>query len=254
MSPHCFCESDVPRPNNCHIDRGQSETTGYDEDLNPYTIKFQFDLGPPLVTFVGTGVTPSCTLTLPVNGGHSETSKGQQPIPSGSYKFKLLNLEMATTSGSASEKIPSNKPFVFPSEDSTPAAVTIDFHTSEQRVAKLLLHEGAPVNKYVEAHRGRLEGKAFSYFTDPAEVSSIQYQLATVGGNPSPDGSLVLHPTSFRFAVYHSEKYPRTILSLHPDQGGTQRRDARRSSAELAGEMHRREELSDPAYPRLPYG
>lgn len=201
-----------------HVKELDLKLTGYDQDANPYTICFHFELGPPRIKFVGEGIHPSCELYIPINGGQTKTSTQTLDIYAGAYEIRLMSLLMATMSGSTGELTEGGKPFIFPPQGSETAAVTIDLRASsdsEFAVQMNKVSEDESIqNKQVNAHLGDLEKQTRAYFVDPENVTSIQYKLASVDSTPPPDGYIALHPKSFLFAAYRSETYPTTILSL----------------------------------------
>ncbi|KAF7790743.1 hypothetical protein EIP86_001700 [Pleurotus ostreatoroseus] len=201
-----------------HVKELDLELTGFDQDANPYTISFHFELGPPRIKFVGEGIHPSCELFIPVNGGQTKTSTQNLDIYAGAYEIRLMSLLMATMSGSTGELTESGKPFIFPPQGSDTAAVTIDLRASSDSEFAVRLDQVSQdesiQNKQVNAHLGDLEKKTRAYFVDPENVTSIQYKLASVDSTPPPANYITLHPKSFRFAAYRSETYPTTVLSL----------------------------------------
>ncbi|KAF7790744.1 hypothetical protein EIP86_001701 [Pleurotus ostreatoroseus] len=201
-----------------HVKELDLELTGYDQDANPYTISFHFELGPPRIKFVGEGIHPSCELYIPINGGQTKTSTQTLDIYAGAYELRLMSLLMATMSGSTGDLTEGSKPFIFPPQGSETASVTIDMRASSDSEFAVQMNnvssDESIQNKQVNAHLGDLEKQTRAYFVEPENVTSIQYKLASVDSTPPPDGYIALHPKSFRFAAYRSETYPTTVLSL----------------------------------------
>lgn len=123
---------------------------------------------------------------------------------------------MGTMSGSTGEFTDSDHPFVFPATGSDSAAVVVDMRLSpeSQFSVQFIRGPGPYPNPQVDAHVSDIEDGIRKHFTNPANVSSIQYKLASINPAPPPAGYVTLYPKSFRFAAYHSEKYPTTVLSL----------------------------------------
>lgn len=199
-----------------HIQHLFVEIESYDQDGEKYLIGFNFDLGVPTIKFNGSGNQPSCELTIPINGGEAVSPSQTSQIYASTYEIGLTGLDLATMSGSTGEITSSDKPFVFPPSGSDTAAVIVDMRPSPDSSFNVQLNRGggASTNAQVEAHLSDIESKLRAWFTNPDNVSSIQYQLASINPTPPPEGYVTLHPKSFRFAAYRSEKYPTTILSL----------------------------------------
>ncbi|KAH7097573.1 hypothetical protein BKA62DRAFT_423872 [Auriculariales sp. MPI-PUGE-AT-0066] len=205
-----------------HLKRLSVPVTGMNEDGDPYEIKYNFDIAPPLIQFEALGSAPYCSLTFHINGGTVETSKKSWAVTAGVYKIVVSNLSLATMSGAEGDEpipIESKKPFDFPNDRPGVGVVTLDLKGSvEKMIVKVSSTPGSdpPHVPQIDNHLGDLQQKILEYFVDPERATSIRYHLARVDSTPPPKGSVSLVPKSFRFATYSLESDPDapTILSI----------------------------------------
>lgn len=197
-----------------------SVVTAITEDGDQYNINYVFKLGPPLIQFASTGYNATCSLTMPVDGGFVKTPTKEWAINAGVYSIVISGISLATVDGSeGSTRIPlsQEKPFVFPTTGPATGVVTLDLKTSAASiVVKVLVSPNPepPHVKIIDAQLGNLQQKILEFFQDPKTATSIRYDLARVNSSKPPEGSTVLVPKSFKFAIYASEEHPQTVLSL----------------------------------------
>jgi len=188
------------------IDHGMTTTVTISVDTEDhdgsFTQRYEFTLGPPLIQFQSTKISPSCSLQTNITNGRYRRvdSNGSGPpieLPANAYTISISNINLGSVTGSADLIQGANDTVVFPDGDVNSSHIVIDIPTSNNLVITVN-HPNIP-NPPFPMRDENLLPVLKEFFI--ANISAINYTLAIVNNTPPPGGSLDLVPRAFRFAT-----------------------------------------------------
>ena len=203
---------------------------GYDKKGDPFDINYVFKLGAPSIQFTSKGIDPACSVTIPIIGGSVKTTEIDEPINSNVYSILVSEIPLATangTVGASRNPQDSDKPFIFPSSNTT-GVVTLNLGVADAPIVVDILIADVDKSKrigWIDNQKDNLGGKIKTYLKDPHSGGSIRWDLAQANNNLPPRNETSLVPKLFRFAIQAAtrSKEADTILSLFIQTDTTQR-------------------------------